>query len=282
MNPFPDDGEYNPFDEPAPEAALPPPPDPEQPASNRDYRDPVTGIIVTEKQLEERELALAKREAELSELEQQLADGTYVKPKPEKNFPPLIHLWAWHPDRDLPPDLVTPMKRLLWIFMAAVVVYFVNWIGCLSCLAKGAAERVDSPATKIVVSSIFLFVFCPLAFHLAFFAIYKAMKKRKALKFFCGMIAYAVWFIALVFNVIGIKGGGNVGLITMIDVFSGNAVVGVISLIFTLLGTCELVAMAWSFIWLIKYYKTNGLKGKAIQEGFGIAADNAAQIRTAL
>ncbi|OHT05786.1 hypothetical protein TRFO_26382 [Tritrichomonas foetus] len=128
---------------------------------------------------------------------------------------------------------------------------------------------------KIILSSIFLIVFCPISFEISFFVLYKSLKNGKALRFFCFMLTYFIWFGILAFNLIGINNGGSVGFIQMINLFTGSTGVAVIALIFCILGCCDAAAMVWTFIQLIRYYKTNGIDKKAFKEGSTFAANYA-------
>jgi hypothetical protein len=239
-----------------------------------DYRDPVTGMVLTKAQMDQRERELAKRETEIAGFETQVSNGTFVRSK-EKNFPPYFHWWSWHPDRDLAEAIAPAVKKLFWLFLGCTAVYAWNVIGCLSLLNPDAAQNIRSPATHIVLSLVFFIVLCPLSFELAFFTLYKAIERAKAIKFFCGLFVYVVWCGVLVFNLIGIKSGGSVGFIVMIDVFGGNSAVGVIALIFCILGSAVAAAQVYSILWLVRYYRANGLAEKAIGEGATLAAQYA-------
>jgi hypothetical protein len=237
-----------------------------------EFRDPVSGMLVTDKQMREREAELQKKEAEIAALEGAVADGTYKKPASDKNFPPLLKWWAWHPRRDLKEDLVGPMQKIRWLFIGWAGAALINVVGCLACLTPSVSKKLKSPATMIVLSILGLVVFCPLATDLALFTLYKAMRNAKALKFFCGLGVYAIWILYIVFCVLGIMGTGSLGIIATIDVFGANAVVGVIGLIFSLGGAAIAVLKGLSFVWLIRYYRRSGLKDKAFREGAELAA----------
>jgi hypothetical protein len=306
-NPFADDDAAdNPFTaspapDPTPDFSTPPPtpphsappPDPSPPPSRPaassplsdlsnislklgagDYRDPVTGMVLSKAQMDQRESELAKREAEISKYEQQVASGTFV-PRKEKNFPPYLNWWAWHPDRDLPVNIAPSMKKLRLIFLGVTLVYVINVIGCFALMSPGASEKVRSPATHIVLSLVFLIVLCPLSFELAFFGLYKAVQRGKGLKFFVSLFWYVVWFAFLCFNVVGLIDTGSVGFMIMFQVFGGSTGAGVVALIFCICGSGIAVLLAIFGIWLVRYYRTNGLSKKAMMEGATIAADYA-------
>lgn len=242
-----------------------------------DYKDPVSGMVLTQKQLEDRERALDKREAELAEIERQVADGTYVREESDKNFPPFLKWWSWHPDRDLPEDIRGRLKKLMWLFILCTFVYFVNCFACFFCFIRSAEGEVDlgSVATKVVLSIVFFAAFCPLAYEFVFFQLYKALKNGKAGKYICGMIMYAIWWIFLVFNLIGLRDCGSVGFILMLDAWDTHIIAGVTGLIFVILGALDAVLLAWLYIGFWQYYKNNDIKQKAMQEAAGMAVDYA-------
>ena len=63
----------------------------------------------------------------------------------------------------------------------------------------------------------------------------------------------------------------------MIDIFGAdeNAWVGIVALIFDIVDTLCCVAMAYTAIALIRYYKSNGLQKQALQEASVMAANYA-------
>jgi uncharacterized membrane protein len=63
--------------------------------------------------------------------------------------------------------------------------------------------------------------------------------------------------------------------IVMINAFSKSGIVGIIALVFCVIGIGIGVLMVLSCIWLIRYYKRSGLKAKALMEGAQIATEYA-------
>lgn len=196
-------------------------------------------MVLSNRQLIAREKSLGKREAEISELERQAQAGTYQPPVNDKNFPSFLHWWVWHHDRDLSDDRAPIMKKLRLLFLGTGIVYLANVIGCLATLAPEAAEKVDSPATMIVLSLMLLVVLCPLAMEFVFFTLSKAMKRVKAAKYICGLAACFVYFVFIMFTIIEIQDGDSVDFIVTIAVWSGNGAVGFIALVFVLLAIAE-------------------------------------------
>ncbi|KAH0794984.1 Secretory carrier-associated membrane protein 1 [Histomonas meleagridis] len=242
-------------------------------SSGSQFKDPVTGVPITDDDLRRREEMLARREREIEALENRVSSGDIPKVQTRKNFPPLLKWWAYHPDEDLPEKSVTIAKQIFYVYLATVAVYLINCIGCFCCLAS--AEHTSSPATKIVLSLLFLIIFCPISFEVSYFVLYDALARGKALRFFCFMATYIIWCGILVFNLIGIDDSGSVGYIQMINLFGGPAGVAIIALIFCILGTLDVAAMVFTFIRLFRYYKSEGLEKKAYGEAAVIAAEKA-------
>jgi hypothetical protein len=281
---------FNPFNDDPPAASRPPPP-PETsytpPSTTRSseggYRD-VTGGFHSFREMDRREEELRRREAELAGLEEQVRTGTYQRQR-EKNFPPVLHWWSWHPVRDLPENAQSLLRRLRVLFMSLFLVYLLNAVGCLAVLFAPAKKDENGNATdkkfsgsaavRLVLSVLFAFVFEPLSFELSFFPIYKAISHGRAIPFFCGLAVYVIWGLILIFNIIGVPQTGSVGFIMMIDAFGINTGVGVIALLFCLLAIAAAVAMAFGLIALVRYYRANGLVAKAKAEGAKIAVDYA-------
>ncbi|OHT05785.1 hypothetical protein TRFO_26381 [Tritrichomonas foetus] len=91
-----------------------------------EFLDPVTKMKISNKDLDKKEAVLRNREQKLQSIEQQIADGTFQKPKNDKNFPPFVRWWSWHPERDLPENSVKLVKIIRWIYLGSVLVYLVN------------------------------------------------------------------------------------------------------------------------------------------------------------
>lgn len=244
---------------------------------NADFVDPITGAPISQSDLDKRESILRQREQAILEKEEAVQNGTIERAANPKNFPPFIRLWAYHPDEDLPENSRKMAKLIFYVFGATGIVYLVNFIGCLCCLNHGAAQRVSSPATKIVLSIIFLFVFFPISYEVSYFVLYRALQQQKAMRFFCFLFTYAVWILILAFNAIGLDEGGSVGFIQMIDLFSAESgkFVAFIALIFSVLACACIAAMIYTYILAIKFYKSQGLSQKAFSEASQYAANKA-------
>jgi hypothetical protein len=236
----------------------------------------VTGLFHTKKDMDRRERELAAREQELAGLEEQVRSGTY---KPKKNFPPFLGWWAWHPAKDLPEDVQPGMRKLRWLFIGITIAYAWNLIGTLSlfsCKDKDGHHLVESIAVTIVLAVFFLVVLSTFSFEFIFFYFYKAFKGGRAIRFFVALVLHAIWFLVLVFNIVGIVEGGSVGIWLMSKAFdAGCTGVGVIGVIFAILAVPMAVAMLFAFRWLWRYYRQKGLAGKAKEEAAGMAVDYA-------
>lgn len=239
--------------------------------------DPITGAPLNERDLEIREAELARREREIEDKETKLANGTLERPKSHKNFPPFVHIWAYHPEEDLPEPSLRFMKWNFWLYVAHAVVYLINFIGCLCCLYPNAGNVVSSVATKIILGAAFLILFVPISFEVCYFTLYNGLSQGKAMKYFCGLVTSAIWTIICAFNAIGINGGGTVGWIQMAKLFGaeGATFVGIIGLIYSILATAGVAGYVYIFILLIKYWKQEGLQNKALGEASVMAAQAA-------
>ncbi|KAH0787904.1 secretory carrier-associated membrane protein 1 [Histomonas meleagridis] len=241
-------------------------------ARNNDLQfvDPITGIPISEEDLSNREAELARREQEIEKLEQQLRDGT-ISSRP-KNIPPFFPLWSYYPDDDLPSSKVKIAKQIFIIYCICGVVYLINLIGAISCFDSDTSKHTTSPATKLVLSIIYLFVFVPLSFECSYFVLYDSLISGKGLRFFWFMVTYFIWFAVLVINLIGLDGGGSVGFIQMVNLFgSKTKAAAIFGLFFCLLGIAEAAGMVYTFIKLIKIYKSEGLMGKALDDASTLA-----------
>lgn len=244
-------------------------------ASNAKFTDPVTGMPITEAQVEARERQLAERERQIAEKENALQSGTLTVEQTRKNFPPLLKWWEYHPDDDIPEHGRKMAKWTFYLFCATGIVYLVNLIGCLACLGSQSAAKT-SVGLLIGLSVVYFIVFWPLSFEICYFVLYDALRRAKGMKFICGLAMYVIWWLILVFNVIGMKDGGAVGIIIMINLFSGGkGAIGAIACVFTILAIVDCAALGWMFILWCRWYKREGLSQKAFSEAAQYAAERA-------
>jgi hypothetical protein len=220
--------------------------------------------------MNEREAVLAKREERLAMYEQQIRDGTYQRPT-EKNFPPILHWWSWHPERDLSPDAIGLMRKIR-------ILYFVTWLLYLENIAAALALNFGGEklagATMIVLSVFMALVLTPLAVDFAFFGMYKGMKKAGAIRFFWGFGLHCVWLGILIFNLIGVDWGAAGGYIIMVKAASVKGS-GPLTIIFCIAGTLIAIAHGISVVWLMRFYRSRGLVDKAKSEGVQAGVDYA-------
>ena len=243
------------------------------------FNDPTTNMQITSDMLDKREAELARRERIIESKEQQVRDGSLTPSSSNKNFPPILRWYSYHPDEELPESARKQAKILFFIYLAIGILYLVNWIGCLCCLNPNAAHQTSSPATKVVLSTVFFLVFFPLSYEVSYFVYYKALAQGKALRFVCFLATYIIWGLFLAFNAVGIEESGSVGWIQTIDMFTGKGgfckFVAIVGLIFSLLATGLFAFMVFMLIKLIKYYREEGLEKRTYAEAGQYALEKA-------
>jgi hypothetical protein len=238
------------------------------------FKDPVTGIPISERDILHREDALKRREQEIESMENQVRSGTYVPPTTRNNWPPILKWWAYYPDEDLPENYRKLANLLFMFFSAQAIPYAINVIAAFALLGAHGDANV-SVGMMIALSLFFLLVWIPLGYDGVYFNFYNALMKQKALKLLCSLAGCAIWWSVLVLNVIGVTKGG-VGLLPMIDLYgSGHGVIGTISLFVVLTGSVDAAALAWVFLRLVRFYRSEGLSSKAFLEAGQIAVERA-------
>lgn len=275
MNPFDSHlDDYNPFEDSpqfvdnyqapaaAPQIEIPAPRDPETPQAQ-----------ISETELARMEAELAARERELEQQERLAENNGGTRPK---NFPPFFKLLAYYPSTDLSPD-IQPLNRWIFgIFMLAFITYGLNWIGSL-CVFK-AGECVSSVGALIVLSTIYIVFMMPLAFRYSFYVFYQAAKDGKAMLFFCFLASYAIFGCIMLSHLLGTNGGGSIGYITMIRLYTyKHYIIGTISLVVSLLYTACVLLIVYTWHKAYKYYKQKGLHKRALTEASAVAMDYARQ-----
>jgi hypothetical protein len=248
------------------------------------FVDPVTGVPISERDIIAREEALARRERDISTMEDQVRSGTYVAPTTRNNFPPFLKWWAYYPNEDLPENARSDAKLLFWAYTAGFIPYAINVIGALGVqFTSGAGTAADTSTGMLLALSIFfLVVWQLLGYECFYFLYYKALIQGKGLKFICSLVTFVIWWGMLVFNVIGVKDGGSVGIMIVADLqgkFNGCFTIG---LIFVLVGLADAAALAYLFVRLVQFYRREGLSKKAFAEAGQFAAEQAAANRETL
>ncbi|EAY06264.1 hypothetical protein TVAG_034430 [Trichomonas vaginalis G3] len=234
------------------------------------YKDPATGIYITEEEMTRKEQELAKREALIAKREQEIeeakANGTYDQLNTHKrNFPIYLNWYAYYPDEDLPEDSLPIVKQKMILIYVGSILLILNFIGCLIILFW-AGSAVKSPAASIVFSLLFIFVGIPLLFELSFFTLYNALKLQKSLKFIGFLVADGIFIIFMFLLALGFLDYGSIGFIVSIDCLSkvSNKFAGVYCIIWSICIAAYIVIT--SLLWIREYrYFTNLNSSKNLQ-----------------
>lgn len=218
---------YSPFDD-VPD--TPPPPRvnsaPSPVASNMQEDEDDIAIREYEKRLN---ILESRINAQVTQLAVAQETGYVENPPNWPAFYPLVHF-----DIDeVPPLLHSFVNQAMFGWCLMCVAFGINWLSCLCLLQAG--EAVNSPGTKIVLSTLYVIVILPLALDLAALAVYRVMKVEPS------TFAYLKVFICLggvtLFEAvlsIGLDSSGSVGLITMLNLFlNGHWFVGILGVLTT-------------------------------------------------
>lgn len=225
--------------------------------------------------LSAREAELARREMELARQEALVANGIPVESagytNRPKNFPPLIKIWKYYPDDELPEESRPLVKQIFILWLVISGTYFFNWISSFICL--GAADSLSSVGSLVVLATIYLFCFVPISYEVSFFVLYKSLRDKSGLTFFCFLFSFAIWGIVIFWHAIGMDEGGSLGWIQTIDLFSGgHGFAGFLGLLISVGLTTSVVGICFFWRKCYKYYKENGLQTSAFGEASTIAA----------
>ncbi|KAH0795764.1 scamp-domain-containing protein [Histomonas meleagridis] len=226
---------YSPFEdneEPLKPVTNPVPP---SPIATPKISSTINSNEVTEEQLAQYEEQLNLLEHSLNKQELEITQARQTGSNdPAPNWPycyPIVHF-------DI--EEVEPANRGMvhsaffsWIVMA--ISFALNWIGTLTLLS--VKEGVDSPGSKIALSSLYLFIVVPLAIDLDALSIYKALSTNAGtFSFIKIFLSVGITCLFETILAIGLDSSGSVGLITTINLFTnkniGTGVFGVAVTIF--------------------------------------------------
>lgn len=157
--------------------------------------------------------------------------GNFEEPPNFPKFYPLIHFDI----EEVPENLRNFVNTALlgWCFMFGA--FLLNWLGCLFLL--GAGDSIESPGSKISLSTLYLFVVVPIAIDFDALEIYQALRESNPsnLKFMKIFIFLGVTIFFEGILTLGLESSGSCGLITMISLFtSGHWLLGLFSILVTL------------------------------------------------
>jgi hypothetical protein len=145
--------------------------------------------------------------------------GRLLESDPPPNWPrcyPVVH----YNIEDVPESNRGFVHSALFAWVLMALAFALNWIGCLSLISV-SDEAIESPGSKIALSSLYLFIVVPLALDLDAVAVYRALQGRSStftfLKIFAALAATA-GFELMMF--LGLEESGSVGLISTIELFA--------------------------------------------------------------
>ena len=244
------------------------------------FKDPVTGVAVTEKDLIEKERALAMKEERISNREREIADsqanGTIDQLNPYKrNYPPLLNLYAYYPEKDIPEESRSLLQKVYWLEYGAIIALFLNVVGCFASLA--IRDAVKSPASNIVFGCFYFIFGSYISMDFCVMTLYNSFKTGKSLKFVGFLVAYACFGLFMAFLAIGLTNYGSVGWLTAIRACSHNTFVAVYCFIYSVVITAYVCANGWLWYLAFRYFRTNDFKKRAIGEAAGMAAQFASE-----
>jgi len=219
---------YSPFEDPQDE--------PDQPAPQAEVRiDPPhpgrlptpspaarPAATLTEEQLQAYEERLNALENTITGREAQLRESGRMT-DPAANWPkcyPVVYFNI----NDVPERQRPYVHQALFAWLLMAIAFFCNWIGCL-CLIKVSDDSIESPGSKIALSSLYLFILMPLALDLDAMSVYRALQGAPMtfpfLKIFAALSISGIFELVMF---LGLNDSGSVGLISTIDLFVGKYV----------------------------------------------------------
>jgi hypothetical protein len=251
---------YAPFDDAAgtdapflpPEIRIDPPP---VRSSAPSSIAPPSSQDLTEDQLRAYEDRLNMLESSISARETSARQNTTPGGEPVPNWPrfyPMVH----YDIEDVPESLRHFVHEALFAWVLMAIAFLFNWIGCISLISVSDSS-IESPGSKIALSSLYAFILVPLAIDLDALSVYRTLATNMStfgfLKVFLALAITAV-FETLMF--LGLDSSGSVGLISTISLFGyGHIGLGVWGVIVTLAYLGAVALTLWLLKRLWSFYK---------------------------
>lgn len=232
--------DYNPFENrplsshgqagglPTGNTAITMPPDPakKQPALMQPVDPAAKQAKITTEELQRRQEELDRKAADLEAREEALRNGTTnVK---AHNWPPLPSFCPIQPcfyqdiGVDIPLEFQSIVRTMyyLWFFYFLLLTF--NFFGCLALLLKDISN-----VTMLGISIFSLVVYVPLSFIGWFRPIYRAFRSDSSLNFMIFFLVFTVQVVFSIVSTIGIADYGAVGVITAVNTFKENTILGI-------------------------------------------------------
>ncbi|OHT08907.1 hypothetical protein TRFO_22399 [Tritrichomonas foetus] len=195
------------------------------------------------------ERTVANQESEAMQNRQFTSTG---EPKPNwPKFYPLIHF-----DMDeVPENNRGFVQEAFFCWFVMLGAFLLNWIGTMSLLSVN--DAIESPGSKIALSSLYFFIIVPLALDLDTLSVYRSMLSAVStftfVKIFISLGATCFFEFMLT---LGMESSGSVGLISTIELFAAKHIGVAVFGLFVTLGLGAACAFHIKlFVKLWKYYK---------------------------
>ena len=226
-----------------------------KPSTATKISDTLNSNEVTEEQLAQYEEQLNLLEHSLNKQELEISQARQSgDTEPPPNWPkcyPLVHFDI----EDVEPSNRGMVHSAFFSWIVMAISFACNWIGTLTLL--GVKEGVESPGSKIALSSLYLFILIPLAIDLDALSVYKALSTNGGtfsfIKIFLS-IGITCLFEAIL--AIGLDSSGSVGLITTINLFTQKYIgTGIFGVIVTLLLAASAILHFRLLMQIWNYYR---------------------------
>ncbi|EAY14139.1 hypothetical protein TVAG_351870 [Trichomonas vaginalis G3] len=259
------------------------------PNNNPGYKDTTMGITISESELAAKEEALARREEKIAQREREIelarANGNLESLNPHKrNFPMILKIYKYYPEEELPNDAVKMVQLLKWTMYTFTFIMFLNALISFLSLTPCASEEIKSPAASIVFACVY-FAFGPLVFtEICLMLLYDSLKNKKGARYFFSIITIFLYLAFCIYVIVGLSDYGSFGYIISINLLRApkNKWVGIVALIFSILGTLHCVFLGWVWWMIVVYFKRNKISELAAREAAGYAANYAVDHKTEL
>ncbi|XVF87555.1 hypothetical protein PTKIN_Ptkin18bG0129800 [Pterospermum kingtungense] len=220
------------------------------PSGGSQYKD----LKKKEKELQAKEAELRRREQEVKRREEAAARAGIVLE--EKNWPPffpIIH-------HDIANDIPIHLQRLQYVafstFLGLVLCLLWNIIAVTTAWIKGEDAKIWFLAIIYFVAGV------PGAYVLWYRPLYRTFRKESALKYGWFFLFYLVHIgfciIAAVAPPIVFKGKSFTGILSAVDLVSGNALVGIFYFIGFGLFCVESIVSIWVMQQVYMYFRGSG------------------------
>lgn len=277
-NPFDDETTGDPFQQSGAAAALPvaaPPPRPAARPTSTMYEPPAASAstsaygrpTMTEEQLRQKEMELARREQMLEYKERKVEEvkTQITKGKPPPNFPKCWPIWYHNINEEIPEQGRNLVKRMFAAWILSIICYCMNSVALLARII--GTQSAGTSGVDFGLSLLYLVIGPFVSFVFWYRPFYYAVRKNRTISYFVFFLNFAFHSGFCLVMCIGIPSTGGGGFINAFATLGPSAGAGVILIISGVFWGLLTLYCCFQLVTAVRYYRNPPKLPAGAEEG---------------